>query len=167
MHAITIHPQSSLKYRIETILQRSKKTVEDASTQTETEETCVLDVSKLNKTIQLLEWIEKNTKVKKKEKLTIVYNVFAILGLCIAMSFTFTMMYILWIGFYPPTRLFQSIFFIDRLYDFRDFLEGLRNGSILQYLSDMMIKSFETSIKKSFSEMNMTPVNVSIIPVPI
>lgn len=167
MHAITIHPQSSLKYRIETILQRSKKTVEDASTQTETEESCVLDVSKLNKTIQLLEWIEKNTKVKKKEKLTIVYNVFAILGLCIAMSFTFTMMYILWIGFYPPTRLFQSIFFIDRLYDFRDFLEGLRNGSILQYLSDMMIKSFETSIKKSFSEMNMTPVNVSIIPVPI
>lgn len=167
MHAITIHPQSSLKYRIETILQRPKKTVEDASTQTETEESCVLDVTKFDKTIQLLEWIEKNTKVNKKEQLTIVYNVFAILGLCIAMSFTFTMMYILWIGFYPPTRLFQSIFFIDRLYDFRDFLEGLRNGSILQYLSDMMIKSFETSIKKSFSEMNMTPVNVSIIPVPI
>jgi hypothetical protein len=155
MHAITIHSNKSLKYKIETILQRPLKHIGiDVCTQTETDD-------KIEKTIQLLEWIEKNTKVKKKERLTIVYNLLAIMGLCIAMTFTFTMMYILWIGFYPPTRLFQSIFFIDRLYDFRDFLEGLRNGSILQYLSDMMIKSFETSIKKSFSEMNMTTLNFS------
>ena len=64
-----------------------------------------------------------------------------------AMFFTLTMTYILWIGFYPPRQI-NSPFFIDRLYDFRDFLEGLRNGSILQGFTDMLTESMMKSLEK-------------------
>jgi len=142
----------SLKDKIENILQITSncnyiyKNTANVSTQTETE----------NTHLQILENIEKNTKNKKKERITIVYNICAMTGLLFAMSFTFTMMYILWIGFYPPNHLFQSIFFIDRLYDFRDFIQGLRNGSIMQSLADILVKSIELSVRKTMKDMNIT-----------
>lgn len=167
MHVITIPPtpsekNTSLKNKIEAILYRSPKTHHSISTQTDSNY-AFLDEKQIDNAIQLLEWIEKNTKTKKRERIAIVSSICTVIGIMIAMSFTFTMMYILWIGFYPPTRLFQSIFFVDRLYDFRDFLNGLRNGSILQYLSDMMVKSLEVSVKKTLSEMN-TPIQLPGLP---
>jgi len=169
MHVITIptipfEKNTSLKNKIEAILHRSPKIQCHVFTQTDTNY-ALLNEEQVEHTIQLLEWIEKNTKAKKKERFAIVSSICTVIGIMIAMSFTFTMMYILWIGFYPPTRLFQSIFFVDRLYDFRDFLTGLRNGSILQYLSDMMVKSMEVSIRKALSEMN-APIQLPLLPPP-
>lgn len=155
MHVITVknnNKNSSLKDKIESILQTPSnrtyiyKNTSNISTQTDTD----------NSYLQILENIEKNTKIKKKERITIVYNICAMTGLLFAMSFTFTMMYILWIGFYPPNNLFKSIFFIDRLYDFRDFIQGLRNGSIMQSIADILVKSLEISLRKTMSDMNIT-----------
>lgn len=95
----------------------------------------------------MMEAIEKNTRPVKVARLTMVYNAMAILSLTLAMFFTLTMTYILWIGFYPPTRL-NSPFFIDRLKDFKVFLEGLQNGSIFQSLTDMFADSMMRSVQK-------------------
>lgn len=109
------------------------------------------------KLIILMESIEKNTHncvPKKSSRLTLVYNGMAIVSLCIAMFFTMTMTYILWIGFYPPRQI-NSPFFIDRLYDFRDFLTAMRDGSILQGLTDMLATSMIESLHKEFEKRDV------------
>lgn len=105
------------------------------------------------KAMILMEAIEKNTKesVPRTSRLTMVYNGMAIMGVCIAMFFTLTMTYILWIGFYPPREV-SSPFFIDRLYDFRDFLRGLQDGSIMQGFTDMLARSMAVTLNKEMEK---------------
>lgn len=112
----------------------------------------------------VMESIEKNTRPAKVARLTMVYNTLAILSLTLAMFFTLTMTYILWIGFYPPTRL-NSPFFLDRLNDFRGFLEGLQNGSIFQGLTDMLADSMVRSVQKEMERR--TPTLPPLPPVPM
>jgi len=95
----------------------------------------------------LMESIEKNTRPVKTARLTIVYNCWAILSITLAMFFTLTMTYILWIGFYPPNQV-NSPFFIDRLNDFKIFLKGLQDGSIFQGFTDMLAESMVRSLQK-------------------
>lgn len=124
------------------------------------------------KAMILLESIDKHTKewLETKEKetgngngkgrvgriqtyVTLVYNAMAIMGVCMAMFFTLTMTYILWIGFYPPRQI-NNPFFLDRLYDFRDFLEGLQDGSIFQGFTDMLTESMVKSLNREFQRQN-------------
>jgi hypothetical protein len=99
----------------------------------------------------MVEAIEKNTRPVKTARLTVVYNCWAILSITLAMFFTMTMTYILWIGFYPPSQV-NSPFFIDRLNDFKGFLEGLRDGSIFQGFTDMLAESMVRSLQKELDK---------------
>jgi hypothetical protein len=101
-----------------------------------------------------MESIEKNTQPTKMARLTIVYNCMAIFSLCLAMFFTLTMTYILWIGFYPPNKV-NNPFFIDRLNDFRDLLEALRDGRIFQDLTDRLASSMVKSLKNQYEGMGV------------
>jgi len=116
------------------------------------------------KLMLLMESIEKNTNKcvpKKSSRLTLIYNGMAIVSLSFAMFFTLTMTYILWIGFYPPRQI-NTPFFIDRLYDFRDFLTALRDGSILQGFTDMLTTSMMRSLNKEYEKYDRFRYNITM-----
>jgi hypothetical protein len=98
-----------------------------------------------------LKSIESNTHPKHFSRwsrtVTMVYRILGITGMTIAMSLSGTMFYILWFGFYSPIGV-QGIFFMDRLYDFRDLIQGLRNGTIMQSFTDALVRSMNESLEK-------------------
>ena len=112
----------------------------------------VIDLSDILVFLNTVQSIEKNTKKTKKSKfmycLTVCYQVLGIMGVGIALTLSCTMIYILWIGFYPPGTV-RQIFFIDRLNDLKELIEGFRNGSI----QESFVKSFIHAFEVTFQEM--------------
>lgn len=63
-----------------------------------------------------------------------------------------TMLYILWIGFYPPGQDPSRIFFIDRLQDFKDLLDGLRDGSIQASIINSFAIAFKNVLVQQYDQ---------------
>jgi hypothetical protein len=109
----------------------------------------------LEQLITVIKTIEHNTKKPKTNKiaygLTICYQTAGICGISIALFLSCTMLYILWIGFYPPGQNSNRIFFIDRLHDFKLLLEGLRSGSIQENFIQSVILAVEKVIQERYS----------------
>jgi hypothetical protein len=82
--------------------------------------------------------------------LTVCYQVLGIMGVGIALTLSCTMIYILWIGFYPPGTV-RQIFFIDRLNDLKELIEGFRNGSIQESFVKSFIHAFEITFKETWN----------------
>lgn len=106
--------------------------------------------------IAIVKTIEYNTKKPKTNKiaygLTICYQTAGICGISIALFLSCTMLYILWIGFYPPGKNPNRIFFIDRLQDFKQLLEGLQSGSIQENFIHSVIIAVEKVMKERYSD---------------
>lgn len=112
-----------------------------------------IQIDQLEKIYFTLKAIDVHTRPVKKDKLTICYNVCAMFGLCLALMLSSTMLYILWIGFYDPSNMFKSIFFVDRLHDFREVLQGLRDGSILDAFCRILIYAAKKVVKEEMHDM--------------
>lgn len=127
----------------------------------------IIDLSDILVFLNTVQAIEKNTKKTKKSKfmycLTVCYQILGIMGVGIALTLSCTMIYILWIGFYPPGTVRQIFFafllgtaseyptFIDRLNDLKELIEGFRNGSIQESFVKSFIHAFEITFKETWN----------------
>lgn len=95
--------------------------------------------NQLEKIFFTLKSIEKNTKhVRRQAKCAILKIILTYIGICFALLLSTTMLYILWIGFYPPSSMFHRIFFLDRLMDLKEVIHNLENGTLYR----AMIRGF-------------------------
>ena len=105
----------------------------------------VIHISDLEQMLQFMKAIEINTRKPKNSRfahcISISYHTMAIFGMCVALTLSCTMLYISWIGFYPPGEK-HGIFFIDRLNDLKDIINGLRSGSIQDSFTESLVNSF-------------------------
>jgi hypothetical protein len=104
-------------------------------------------IDQLEKIYFTLKAIEIQSRPPKQRHVNIKGALTAV-GLSFALLLSVTMLYILWIGYYPPSFLFQRVFFIDRLNDFRILLENLQNGTIMRGLIDMLAKQFADEMER-------------------
>lgn len=104
---------------------------------------------------------KKKTRIEKC--LSISYHSIAILGITIALTLSTTMLYILWIGFYPPSEALNRVFFIDRLQDFRELIDGLRNGKIMDAFTQAIISSMAQSMEKYINEHSKKASDVPVM----
>jgi hypothetical protein len=109
--------------------------------------------NQLEKIFFTLKSIEKNTKhVKRQAKCAAFKMTLTYIGICFALLLSTTMLYILWIGFYPPSNMFHRIFFFDRLMDLKEFIHNLQNGTLYR----AMIRGFLQEAMAQITEFNET-----------
>jgi hypothetical protein len=63
-----------------------------------------------------------------------------------ALTLSLTMLYVLYIGYYSPSGLFNRIFFLDRLYDLRELIARLRDGTIFSAMAEMIVHAFREAV---------------------
>lgn len=99
--------------------------------------------------LEFMKAIEANTRKPKNSRfaycISISYHTMAILGVCVALTLSGTMLYISWIGFYAPGEK-HGIFFIDRLNDLKDIINGFRSGSIQESFAESLVNAFNKVI---------------------
>jgi hypothetical protein len=78
-----------------------------------------------------------------------------VVAVCCAMLLSLTMLYMLYVGYYPPASIFAPasgggahIFFLDRLHDLADLIARLRDGTIFSAMTDMFVAAFKASVSK-------------------
>jgi len=113
-----------------------------------------IQIDQLEKIYFTLKAIDVHTRPQKKGKMVVCYTMCAMMGLCFAVMLSSTMLYILWIGFYNPSNMFKSLFFMDRLYDFRELLQGLRDGSILEAFCRILVYTAKKVVKDETHDMH-------------
>ena len=95
--------------------------------------------------LEFMKAIEINTRKPKHSRfshcISSSYHTLAIFGVCVALTLSCTMLYISWIGFYPPGEK-HGIFFIDRLNDLKDVIDGFRSGSIQESFAESLVTAF-------------------------
>lgn len=111
--------------------------------------------------VELLQKIEEHLRPPEKSRWSRIASsttkILGITGMTMAMSLSCTMFYILWFGFYPPNQT-VGIFFMDRLYDFRDLIQGLRNGSIMSSFTENLVAQFDNTMHNYIARNNMTKI---------
>ena len=99
--------------------------------------------------LEFMKAIEINTRKPKLSPFThcisSAYHTMAIFGVCVALTLSCTMLYISWIGFYPPGEK-HGIFFIDRLNDLKDVIDGFRSGAIQESFAESLVTAFNNVV---------------------
>lgn len=75
-----------------------------------------------------------------------------------ALALSFTMLYVLYVGYYSPTGIFDHIFFLDRLYDLRDLIGRLRDGTIFAAMARMMVDAFKDAVQDEMPRFGVPPL---------
>lgn len=107
-------------------------------------------IDQLEKIYFVLKAMEINSRPPRPSSLTTVKHLLAAIGISFAMLLSLTMLYISWIGFYPPSAIFHSIFFVDRLQDLKAFIENLKNGTIFAAFIDLFVDKMTERMQQRF-----------------
>lgn len=110
----------------------------------------------------VLKAIEKNTRPPPPSLGSRYRNGMGVVAVCCAMLLSLTMLYMLYVGYYPPASIFAPasgggahIFFLDRLHDLAEVIARLRDGTIFGAMTDMFVAAFKASVSK---EIGVGPV---------
>lgn len=103
----------------------------------------------------VLKAIEKNTRPPPPSVGTRYRTCMSVGIMTCALTLSLTMLYVLYIGYYSPDGIFSHIFFLDRLYDLRELIARLRDGTIFSAMAQMIVRAFREAVVAEVPSYNL------------